>query len=85
MKRGVILVAIFCFLLQSCSDREYKAQEEIEYLQNKLDKIKALTEEASGRIADLAEENEDCSAAYEMLDNIQMECDYREYDFYWGE
>lgn len=74
-----------CFIIQSCGPNGYKAQDEIVYLQEKLDKIKSLAEEASYNISDLSETNEDAAVVNELLDTIQNECFYRDYNFYWGE
>ena len=81
MKRYVCVICI-CLLVLSCGPNGYKAEEEIQYLQNKLNKIKSLSEEASYNIADLSERNEDAKAVYDLIEEIEKECEYKEYHFY---
>ena len=77
---------MLCALLSSCMVGDYKAEEEIEKLQKKLDKISSLTDEARSEVEKMENKSgEDLEYAVfyvnEILGSIESECEYDDYDF----
>lgn len=81
-----VFAFMMCALLSSCVCADYKAEQEIEKLQKKLDKISKLTDEAKSELSEMEnKDGDDLEHAVfyvgEILDNMENECKYDDYDF----
>ena len=67
--------------LQSCIIADWKAEDEIEKLHNKLDAIDSLTYDAIDLILENNNDNEVMTEVMYILDDIKDECYYDDYTF----
>lgn len=90
--KKVFFGAVTCMMLLSCNLGLSRAEEEIKCLQEKLDNIKSMADEASYTLSTFIEDNsylEDSidifildEDVFALIECIQEECAYDDYDFY---